>query len=197
MQRRFQLRLTKQASHKTRYIRIGQTDEVWAQTLKNASTSLMVVLAGKTCQYTQLKPGDHVRMIVRDPRDRLVSAWSWFTKHHNSYISEIMDVNPTDNDYILNKESPFKEWVLTALRYWNPHWAPQTEVHPRWREFELIPIHQLPDGWGHEKQTRPDTSWQQYYDDELLALVNEVYKEDIVMWKEVEDGIDTRANRVL
>lgn len=178
----------------SKYIRVNNTNEVWAQTLKNASTSLMLYLAGQTASYTQLRHGDHVRMIVRDPRDRLVSAWKWFTKYHNSYIAEMTG---QDSEYILHKDTPFEEWVHKALKYWNPHWAPQTEIHPRWQQFELIPIHALPEGWAHEKKTRDDGSWQQYYNDDLLALVNEVYKEDIEMWKEVESGTDTRANRVL
>lgn len=183
--------MRKKASPSHRYVRIGQTNEVWAQTLKCASTTMHEALVGKQRAYTDLRPGDHVRLIVRDPRDRLVSAWKWFTKHHNCYI-------PSLDDYtILNSSTPFPEWTRVALRHWNEHWAPQTELHPRWKEFELVPITALPPGWGHSKKTREDNSWQQYYSDDLLDLVNEVYKEDIVMWKEATNGTDTGARRVL
>lgn len=182
--------MRKRASPNHRYIRIGDSNQVWGQTLKCATTTLHEALP-QPRQYTDLRPGDHVRLIVRDPRDRLVSAWRWFTRYHNCYIPDIDDVA------ILNKDTPFTDWANTALRYWNEHWAPQTELHPRWREFELVPIHQLPPGWGHHKKTRDDNTWRQYYNEGLLGLVNEVYKEDLVMWKEVEDGIDTGTRRVL
>lgn len=137
-------------------------------------------------------------LVVRDPHDRLVSGWKWFASHHNCYIRDILKANPADHETILDKRTPFKEWVRTALKYENPHWLPQTTLHPRWREFELIPItdlHKL--GWGHEKKTRDDNSWRQFYDEEMLSLVDEVYAEDLEMWKEVTNGTNTRARRVL
>ena len=181
--------MRKHASSSHRYIRTDD-DHVWAQTLKCASTTLLEALP-QPWSYTELRPGDHVRIIVRDPRDRLVSAWKWFTRYHNSYIPGIDDAS------ILAENTPFTDWATTAIRYWNEHWAPQTELHPRWREFELVPITALPPGWGHHKRTRSSTEWEQYYNDGLLGLVNEVYKEDIEMWKEAISGIDTGTRRVL
>ena len=187
----------RQGSDSRKYIRLNQSENVWGLTYKCGSTSMLKALQGDRA-YTDLRPGDHVRILVRDPRDRLVSAWAWFTKRTNSYFPELVEKHPFDHDFLLDEKSPFKEWVLTALRHWNPHWVPQTEIHPRWREFELIrltDIHTL--GWGHEKKTRPSNAWEQYYDEDLLELVDEIYAEDLEMWKEVEDGIDTRTRRVL
>lgn len=181
-----------------KYIRVDDTSEVWGVTFKVASTSLRESLPPKPRNYTELRSGDHVRIIVRDPRDRMVSAWRWFTLNVNSYLPEILAASPEDHEYILDKRAPFNEWTQTALRHWNAHWAPQTEIHPRWREFELIPIYDIHKlGWGHKKKTREDNSWEQYYDEATLALVNEVYSEDLEMWKEIKDGTDTRANRLL
>ena len=179
-----------------RYIRIGETPDVWAVTFKIASTTLRRGLPDAD-NYAELKKGDHVRMLCRDPRDKVVSAWRWFALHRNSYIPHVLDVSRRDHDYILSRNSRFKDWVQTALRYWDPHWAPQTSIHPRWREFELLDLAEWGKGEAHEKKTRDDNSWEQYYDDATLALVNEVYKEDLEMWKEIKDGTDTRARRVL
>jgi hypothetical protein len=188
--------MIKQSGPTSKYIRIRGTEEVWAQTLKVASTSMQKALP-KPVMYTELQTGDHVRMIVRDPRDRLVSAWRWFTGPHNSYIPEVPE---HVSRYLLDKDTEFKGWVETAVQNCNEHWVPQTTIHPRWREFELIPItdlHKL--GWGHEKKLRSDNTWEQYYDDGLLALVNEIYKEDVEMYKEAtnEQGNNTGTNRVL
>jgi hypothetical protein len=168
-------------SDSSKYIRIGgitpatESKEVWGLTYKCGSTSLLKWLPEPRV-YTDLRQGDRVNLLVRDPRDRLVSAFRWFTGPHNCYIKDILESSPVDHEYILDSRSVFNEWVETALRHWNPHWAPITEIHPRWREFHLIRL----DEWGkagapHEKKTRDDNE----------------------MWKEVEDGIDTRTRRVL
>lgn len=170
---------------------------MWGLTYKCASTSMIEALP-QPRNYTGLRAGDHVRIIVRDPRDRLVSAWKWFTTAHTSYIKPILEASPTDHEYLMDNMSPFKEWLRTALRHWNPHWAPQTEIHKRWREFELIPISELHTlGWGHKKKTRKDNLWAEYFDEATLALVNEVYSEDLEMWEVIKNGTDTRTNRVL
>lgn len=136
-----------------------------------------------TSGYYEPKAGDHVIMYCRDPRDRLVSAWKWFAGPYNSYIPDILRVSPVDHKFILDRNSPFNEWVQTALRHWNAHWAPQTEIHPDWRTFELRDLATYTG--SHQKKTRPDNRWDEFYDPKTLALVNEVYSEDIEMWKEV------------
>lgn len=177
-------------SHK--YIRTR--DCVWGLTYKVGSTSLLRWLP-EPRQYTGLRPGDHVRLLVRDPRDRLVSAYMWFTKRTNSPIP---DIPAPDQQFLLDQRAEFIPWARTALRHWNPHWAPQTEIHPRWREFELIRLTDFSSmGGPQDKKTRQDNSWEQYYDDALLDTVNAVYAEDIEMWKEVTNGTDTRSRRVL
>lgn len=182
-------------SDSSKYLRVKDKD-VWGITYKCASTSMMRALP-QPRTYTPLNAGDHVRLIVRDPRDRLVSAWHWFTRN-NSDIRAIARSHPVDHKFLMDKHSEFPDWLKTALRHWNGHWVPQTEIHPRWREFELVDIADLHTlGWGHEKKTRPDSTWEQYYDEATLALVNEVYAEDLEMWKEIKDGTDTRTNRIL
>jgi hypothetical protein len=151
--------------------------------------------------YTELRKGDHVRIIVRDPRDRLLSAWRWFTKHHNCYIKPILEKDKEAHEFILNSKAPFRQWAETALQHWNPHWAPQSEIHPRWREFHLLTLDTLPEGWGHREKTRSAAEreqWREYYDVDLLELVNTIYSEDIEMWKEADkNGFNTRTKRVL
>lgn len=190
-------------SQRSKYIRIGdltpksETKEVWGLTYKCASTSMLEALPQPRL-YTKLRTGDHVRIIVRDPRDRMVSSWKWFTTAHTSYLPAIMEENETDHRFLMDRQASFEDWVATALKYWNPHWVPQTEIHPRWREFELIPIHDLHKlEWGHRKKTRVDNAWEEHFTPELLGLINEVYNEDLEMWKEIKDGTNTRTNRVL
>ena len=114
----------------------------------------------------------------------------------SGFTAEVLKENEQDHEYILDEKSPFNEWVHVALQYWNPHWAPQSEIHPRWREFELRPLHSYTG--SHEKQTRPDNTWEQYYDEALLALVDKVYEEDLQMWKEASSyAIDTGTRRIL
>lgn len=186
----------------SRYARVGDYDKsnkVQAITYKVGSTSILKSLGRANRQWTALRPGDHVILYVRDPRDRLVSAWKWFTNNNTSYRKHIMEQSKRDHDFLLDKRSEFAPWVETALRYWDPHWVPQTEVHPRWRQFELRDLKTLGNGRSViMKQTRPvGDDWRKYYDDSLLELVNEVYAEDLEMWKEVESGVDTTGRRVL
>ena len=113
-------------------------------------------------------------------------------------MSDILTESPRDHAVLLDRDTQLKHWVPTALRHWNLHWLPQTEVHPRWREFHLIPIHDLAGlGMGHSKKTRPDNSWEEFYDVGTLALVNAVYAEDLDMWKEIKDGTDKSTRRLL
>ena len=175
---------------------IEKDRDLWGVTFKCASSSLRRAHLPRV--WTELRKGDHVRIIVRDPRDRLVSAWKWFTTANMSYMPDILEANREDHDRILHKSTKFAPWVNTALKYWNPHWVPQTEIHPRWREFELVNIADLhTKDWGHEKQTRKDNTWEQYYDEATLALVNKVFEEDLEMWKEIKDGINTGTKRLL
>jgi hypothetical protein len=175
-----------------------QSLRVWGVTHKCGSTSMMQALP-QPRMYTELRKGDHVRLIVRDPRDRLVSAWRWFSRNSsNGQFPSISESAPADHAFLTDNKTEFGPWVETALRHWNSHWAPQTDIHRRWREFHLIPIQDLHTlGWGHEKKTRSDNTWEQYYDGATLALVNEVYKEDLEMWEVIKDGINTGTNRVL
>ena len=177
--------------HETNYLRVGDTNKVWAFTFKVGSSTL-IQHHGKN--FTTLRPGDEVHMLVRDPRERLVSAWACFTQMNVSYNH---DYPHAVNVILLDKKTPFNEWVPVALQYYNKHWAPMTEQHPRWREFNL---HDLEE-WGAGKtkymksRHRP---WQEHYDEGTLSLVEEVYKEDLELWKEVHDnGIDDRARVLL
>ena len=155
-------------------------------------------------EYTELQKGDHVRMVVRDPRDRLISAYKWFTDSASTgiIVSAVMDIveqSVDDHRILMGEGNPtFVKWLNTVLQYWNPHWAPQSEIHPRWREYELISIEDLHElGFVHEKKIRKNRSWEQHYDEATLALVNEVYKEDLEIWEVVKDGTDTGTNRIL
>lgn len=175
---------------------IERDRKLWGVTFKCASSSMRRAIKPRV--WTDLRKGDHVRIIVRDPRDRLVSAWKWFTTATVSFLPDILQASLADHNLILHKSTKFVPWVNTALKYWNAHWAPQTEQHPRWREFELVNIADLHTlDWGHEKQTRKDNTWVQHYDEATLALVNEVYKEDLEMWKEIKDGTNTGTKRLL
>lgn len=174
-----------------RYLRTAN-NEVWGVTFKVGSTSLRHM----KFEYTELVTGDHVRLLVRHPHDRLVSAWKWFTMYVNSYLPGPLRDAPEDHEIILDSTTPFNLWARTALQHWNPHWVPATSIHPRWREFELIDLAEW-NSTHHDKQTRKDNSWEQHYDEATLALANEVYKEDLEMWEVIRDGTNTRTNRVL
>ena len=187
----------RKGSDQSKYCRAKGGTDIWGLTYKCGSTSLLQHL-GREKRYVIPEPGDHVRIVVRDPRDRLVSAWKWFTTGHKSYIKHILDQSQEDHDKLLRKTTMLADWVPVAFKYWDPHWAPQTEIHTRWREFEIIPIselHRYVD--GHEKRTREDNSWEQYYDPATLARVEDYYKEDMAMWQEVTNGADTRTRTVL
>ena len=185
-----------------RYVKLGD-GKVWAITYKVGSTSLRRKLYDQKAwpdpSPHRLKSGDHVTLLVRHPHDRLVSAWRWFTQNVNSYIPGILRDDPKGHALILDEGTPFNVWVPAAIKHWNPHWVPATDIHPRWREFELmdLAVWGKQEGHQHQKQTRDDNSWEQYYDEATLALANEVYSEDLEMWKEIKDGTDTRANRIL
>ena len=137
-------------------------------------------------------------MVVRDPRDRLVSAWKWFTTAQTSYIKDILEASKPDHDLLMSDKTDFNKWISIALRYWNPHWAPQTEIHPKWRQFELINIADIDKlGWGHQKKTRTSNAWEEYYTPSVLQLVEGIYAEDLEMWEVIKDGINTGTNRIL
>lgn len=177
------------------YFRVGDSDStnVWGLTDKCGSTSLNSAFRGER-NNTRPREGDHVKILVRHPCDRLVSGWKWFTTHHNSYLSQIYHKSAEDHEVIMGKDSTLEEWFEASQRHWNTHWAPQTELHPLWRQFELIDLADCP--FGHEKKTREDNSWEQYFTSEdFLARVLEYYKSDLELWNECKN-VDTTGRRV-
>lgn len=174
---------------KPRYIRLGPT-EVIGFSNKVGSTSIInkYVRNGPRLGWTEVTEDDIVTLHVRHPYDRLVSAWKWFTQHHVGYMPRILEVSESDHTVLLDSMTPFSEWVETAFKHDNLHWAPQTEIHPQWRRFNLLPLSAL--GGTVEKKS-DHAAWEEYFDDDMLVLCSGVYAEDLIMWEEVKDAVNT------
>jgi hypothetical protein len=176
-------------------INSGQrTKKGWALVCKVGSTSIRKSYKrGEAGQFAELRPGDHIKMPVRDPRARIVSAWEEFTQRLVSYKPAILKTSEEDHRVLLDKNTPFREWLRVALRHEDLHWIPQSVQYPRWREFELLNVTEL----GSKQNVGKRKDWRDYLQGEDLALVEDYYHDDFAIWKEVTDGTDTRARRIL
>ena len=122
-----------------------------------------------------------VYLTVRHPLDRLVSSWSFFSNHYHR-------TGPTP-ELTFEKDISLADYFEWTKDNPNKHWIAQTEQHPKWRYYRLIPLQTITETWDHIgageiTHTRKSThnNWESYYDTELLRKVSVYYSEDCLMW---------------
>ena len=128
--------------------------------------------------------GAKVLLFVRDPLDRLVSAWTFFQK----------------------QKMPFEKWLNIALTKPDRHWRPQVEAHTWNGEFipnRLYPLDLLTNYWGNLFQgahpMRPlnqteHKDWAHYVNQlsrDTIERVIERYVQDIDLYARVVELADT------
>ncbi len=139
---------------------------------------------------TEVQECDRVTLYMRHPYDRLVSGWKWFTARRDHMNSQL-NFYPAACHLKGQKNISLLEWATVVLPHADPHWLPQTTVHPHWREYTLAHVSEL--GLVQEKKTEHGP-WEDYWSPEIDDVVREYYAEDMIMWeayKEARDGINT------
>ena len=130
------------------------------------------------------KMGHDCILFVRDPLDRLVSAWTFFQK----------------------QKMPFEKWLRIALTKVDRHWRPQVEAHTWDGNFipnKLYPLDLMTNYWENLfPGARPmkvlnkteHKSWATYVNQLPLDVVEQVverYADDIDLYARVVELADT------
>lgn len=194
---------------RTQYIWDQKNRMITGYSLKAGSTTIMKSLGVPRAHIGQFEALKHaerglkVRLFVRHPLDRLVSAWKFFTTVGTSYIKAILDRDPKAHNRLMARDCGFEEWADIALKWYNPHWYPQTEYHTT-KEGLFVPtdVYEL----SYLSKTKMNSTrhepWEFYYEGnpELRAKIEDMYINDIVLYelaKEAgEDGFNTRTRDV-
>lgn len=83
-----------------------------------------------------------VVMIVREPIERIVSAYHYFIRDNDCLPGGMRFQGST-------REMPLETFVQNILTHHNYHWTPQTFQHPDWRQYELVPLDDMNLVWAH------------------------------------------------
>lgn len=170
----------------------GGYPDCFATCNKVASTTLGSTLKkDKWLEYCEPPDGKRVILVLRHPLDRLVSGFEWFVRGKYNMI-------PGGGNRRFGHIN-FAQFVGHTQHEPNSHWSAQTWQHKNWREFELIPLHELAGWWPdelpeleHKKKTKR-RPWPEYYDDELRAQCEARFAEDIEAYEQaVSSGVHTR-----
>lgn len=186
---------------KTNYIQIYEQPLVFAYSFKVGSTTLIkryvASRQGGFVNQRNVNPRHTITLYVRHPLDRLVSAWRWFTQHHNSYMKDILADNLEDHNFLLDDKTKFEPWIGTAMKYENLHWYPTVKYHTNEKGIFLPNnLRLLADLGGEKTKTTKHDSWETYYSDELRERMESLYADDLTLYRKVKerkDGIDTRT----
>jgi hypothetical protein len=144
----------------SKYMRSG--DGYIALVPKGGSTSIS--LGAKTVRRSELDPSLPITIYVRNPVDRFVSGWRYFS---------------WDNDRFLN--FPYRVSAEAWLHYitefcpYNHHWYPVVGLHPK--VDNVLPLSDL----GGKRQNVGKS--QATISDALREQVEAHYSEDIALWR--------------
>lgn len=153
---------------------------------KCGSTSLQRALKADNYEKASMEDapkGRNTKLIVRNPHERLVSNWAFFTKkyHRTGPTPELcVDPNISLEDYFeFTKENP------------NKHWQAQTLLHPHWRYYTLIDL-KLLNSYSQDprtalqnvgtERTSDHDHWLTYYSEDLYSKVAIHYIQDMEMY---------------
>jgi hypothetical protein len=148
--------------------------------------------------------GHDVHLFVRDPLERIVSCYKYFTTVHNGFVRDVKEGGPEHLKMFLGndewKNISFSDWWSIAQQYENGHWDSQTFAHSYNEEFVpnvLYPLEAMSLGTdihANKTERRPAS---EYMDEGLKAELLERYADDVALYARAKEEWDGRAPTVL
>ena len=172
---------------------------IQAYSLKVASNTIRdMVPCLHSARLTQeealaLRGEQEIRLYIRHPLDRFVSAWKFFSRTGRHLIQR--PGIPVWADKGLRSDIPLWEWADLALEFEDIHWEPQVEFHTLRGQFvpnRVIDVAYL--GGRKSNRTTHGTVDEEFANHpELRKCLEEKYREDLELFERVvgkPDGIE-------
>lgn len=142
-----------------------------------------IAIFRKPLEALRLRAEKPLWLIVRQPLERLVSAWHYFTGPYGSLERRRREFRG-DSALVsrLIHPSPFEDWYEDSRKLMNRHWQDQKSLHTVNGVF--LPTHLLPlealEFLGRKNATE-HTHYLDYYTREFRQRVEEDYAQDMVL----------------